>query len=139
MASEIASLGPQSRLVCAILAAQVSALCERIAGGLIVERLLGCGELLAVLATQLTPGSAPAAAAASLDNALDDLAFQHAQQQDLARQTAELVARALRLLAAAEPDELQAFSPGGLLALYVSDEQRRLHAMVLAEHATSGS
>jgi hypothetical protein len=123
---------PDEKLVCAILAEQVAALRERIAGGGAFERLTHCGELLAGLAAGLDPAGDAAAAAAALDNALDDLAFVQAQQQDLARQTAELVVRALTALSEADPAPL---SPGGLKSLYVSEEQRRLHEAVLARLA----
>ena len=53
------------------------------------------------------------------------------------RQTADLVAHALKLLAAGNVDPLHTLSLNGLLALYVSDDQRRLHEAVLADHARS--
>jgi hypothetical protein len=111
------------------------ALRERIAGSVNFERLTNCADLLAVLSSQLLPGSTSAAAAAQLGQALDDLAFYDAQQQDWAHQTADLVARALKLLAAAEGDPQQMLTTSRLLGLYVSDDQRKLHSAVLSEHA----
>jgi hypothetical protein len=134
MPSDTASDTRDARLLCAILAAQTEALRERIAGSLIFARLTDCADLLATVSSQLPPGSDSATAAARLDQALDDLAFYDAQQRDWARQTADLVARALKLLAAGEADPEQTLSLSRLLGLYVSDDQRRLHAAVLAEH-----
>jgi hypothetical protein len=135
MPSDTAPSARNDRLLCAILAAQTLALRERIAGSVNFARLTHCADLLAVLASQLPPGSASAAAAAQLGQALDDLAFYDAQQQDWAHQTADLLARALNLLAAAEDDPQPMLTPNTLLGLYVSDDQRQLHAAVLSEHA----
>ncbi len=134
MPSDTALSVHESRLVCAILAAQVTALRERIAGPFLFEQMLGCADLLSALSAKLAPGSEAAAAAARLDSALDDLALQHAQHQDLARQTAELVALALKILSTEDPGKPPALSPAGLAALYVSEDQRRLHEAVLAEY-----
>jgi len=134
MASDTVPFAQESRLLCAILSAQTAALRERIAGSMAFERLMRCADLLAGLAAQLPAGSEPAAAAARLGQALDELAFHDAQQQDWARQTADLVARALNLLAA-EGDPQQTLSPGRLWGFYVSEDQRQLHAAVLAEQA----
>ena len=101
------------------------------------DRLVSCAELLGTLSSQLPQGGDSAAIAVRLDRALDDLTFHHAQHQDLARQTADLVAHALKLLAAGNVDPLHTLSLNGLLALYVSDDQRRLHEAVLADHARS--
>jgi hypothetical protein len=133
MPSDTAPFAQDSRLLCAILAAQAAALRERIAGSVMFERLMRCADLLATLASQLPPGSEPSAAAAQLGQALDELAFYDAQQQDWARQTADLVAGALKLLGTAEEDPQQTLSLTRLLGLYVSDDQRQLHAAVLAE------
>jgi hypothetical protein len=119
-------------LVQTILAEQLDALHEHIKGAVLVDRLAGCADQLAALAALLEPGSGAARAAATLETTLDDLAFDHAQQQDLARQTAELVAKALRMFGAG------ALSPDGLWALYVSDAQRRLHETLL-ERLTQGA
>ncbi len=128
--SEPEALSEEARLICAILAEQVAALCEGIAASAVFNKLTACGDILASLASQLEVGSAASRAAAQLDKAMDDLGFQHAQQQDFAHQTAELVAGALKTLATGEWRKL---SLGGLAALYVSESQRRLHDIVLAE------
>jgi hypothetical protein len=128
----------ETGLVCAILAAQVRALQDGIASPAINQRLLGCADLLAVLSSHLAKDSEAASAAEQLEHALDGLAFQHAQSQDLARQTADLVAQALSLLATAEPAAVRNLSQGGLLALYVNEDQRRLHAAVVTEVMDAG-
>jgi hypothetical protein len=109
-----------------VLAEQMAALGEQIGGLVMVERLMACGDLLAVLVSQLDRASPAAATAARLDSALDDLALLQAQEQDIARQTAELVMKALKLRSSA------VLSLAQLKALYVSDQQRRVHEAVVA-------
>jgi hypothetical protein len=133
MPSDTAQFAQDSRLLCAIIAAQATALRERIAGSRMFEGLTRCADLLATLSSQLPPGTDCDATAAQLGQELDHLAFYDAQQQDWARQTADLVARALKRLAMAEADPQQTLSLNRLLELYVSDDQRQLHAAVLAE------
>ncbi len=117
----------------AVLAAQADALQARLASPEIFQRLNLCTELLAGLAVRLAPGSECAAAAARLDQTLDDLAFFHAQQLDLARQTADMMARALRMLAGTGSDSSFRLPLHTLAALYISEEQHRLHQAVVAE------
>jgi hypothetical protein len=109
-----------------VLAAQMAELRDQIAGPALFERLTACGELLADLVSHIGPDAQAAAAAAKLDKALDELAFRQAQQQDMARQTADLVMQALKILSA------ETLSLGYLKTLYVSDRQRRLHDEFLA-------
>jgi xanthine/CO dehydrogenase XdhC/CoxF family maturation factor len=135
MPSDAGATAPDSRLIHAILAAQIAALRERIASPEVTERLMGCTEVVALLAWQVSPDSAAATTAAALETALDELVFYHAQHQDLARQTADLVAHALNILATAGADQPPALSLSGLSALYVSEDQRQLHEAVRAEHA----
>ena len=123
MSSDVAA---NERLVVSVLAEQMAALAEQIAGSGMVGPLVACGDLLSVLVSQIDEHSPAAATAAQLDKALDDLAFRQAQQQDLARQTADLVMRALRMLSS------DALSLDCLKALYVSDQQRRLHEQLVA-------
>ena len=123
MSSDVAA---NERLVVSVLAEQMAALAEQIAGSGMVGPLVACGDLLSVLVSQIDEHSPAAATAAQLDKALDDLAFRQAQQQDLARQTADLVMRALRMLSS------DALSLECLKALYVSDQQRRLHEQLVA-------
>jgi len=135
MAQHAAPAPPELRVIFTILAEQLAALRERIAGPGMFERLVSCAELVATLSSQLPPGGECAATAARLDSALDDLAFHHAQHQDLARQTADLVARALTMLAEGAAVPARTLTLSALSALYVSDDQRRLHDAVVAEHA----
>jgi hypothetical protein len=123
MSSEIAA---NERLLTMVLAEQMAALGEQIGGLVMVERLMACGDLLAVLVSQLDRASPAAATAARLDSALDDLALLQAQEQDIARQTAELVMKALKLRSSA------VLSLAQLKALCVSDQQRRVHEAVVA-------
>ena len=123
MSSDVAA---NERLVVSVLAEQMAALAEQIAGSGMVGPLVACGDLLSVLVSQIDEHSPAAATAAQLDKALDDLAFRQAQQQDLGRQTADLVMRALRMLSS------DALSLECLKALYVSDQQRRLHEQLVA-------
>jgi hypothetical protein len=123
MSSENAA---NERLVTMVLAEQMAALGEQIGDLVVFERLMACAELLTVLVSQIERESPAAATAAELDKALDDLALLQAQQQDLARQTADLVGQALRIVS------IETLSLGRLNDLYVSDQQRRLHEAVVA-------
>ncbi len=123
MSSENAA---NERLVTMVLAEQMAALGEQIGDLVVFERLMACAELLTVLVSQIERESPAAATAAELDKALDDLALLQAQRQDLARQTADLVGQALRIVS------IETLSLGRLNDLYVSDQQRRLHEAVVA-------
>ncbi len=63
---------------------------------------------------------------AQIRHGLDELAFLQAQRHDFARQIAECVETALTRMAGEAK-----FSSGDLAALYVSDDQRRLHDDVI--------
>jgi hypothetical protein len=141
------------RLLCAVLAAQVAALRERIDGGATVELLWRAGDVLALLAglpreqaphgNATDPGfdsrrAAALGAEAELRRSLDALAFEQAQRHDLARQMADGVVTALQRLASrgSGSDRL---SPADLLDIYVSDDQRRVHEVAIVESGGSGA
>ncbi|MBU6425442.1 MAG: hypothetical protein KGQ69_03820 [Rhodospirillales bacterium] len=62
---------------------------------------------------------------------LDNLAFFQAQRQDFARQIADCVITALERMSSARMPEGTRFASADLAALYVSEDQRRLHEDVL--------
>jgi hypothetical protein len=121
-----AAIAPEQRLVTKVLAEQMAALSQQIGCFSMFDRLMACGDLLAVLASQIDRDSAAATTVAQIDKELDDLAFRQAQQQDLARQTADLVTQALRIQSTAT------LSLGQLKALYVSEQQHLLHEALVA-------
>ncbi len=134
------------RIVCAILAEQVAALRERMDATAAFDLLWRTSALLSWLSGLLSDASAHASHAnpvldrerseaiteiAEIRRALDDLAFLQAQRQDFAKQIADCVVTALERMAVAEMPAGTSFSSKDLAALYVSDEQRKLHEGVL--------
>ena len=139
------------RLVCAILAAQVAALRDRIDDGVTVDLLWRTTDMLARLSgllvaqTQLVVGgnsafeAACAAAVATegeISRSLDLLAFTQAQNQDRDRQVAQCVVTALERLAQTDACEGARMSPDELAALYVTEDQRSLHNVVTCRFST---
>jgi hypothetical protein len=110
-----------SRVVCAVLAAQMAALRDRIQAFSAVEQLWQASDRLAQL---------PDPAAVEIGRGLQDLAFMQAQSQDLVNQTADCVTAALQRLAQASP-----IGPEDLQALYVCDDQRRVHDLATSAFA----
>jgi hypothetical protein len=137
---------PSLRLTCAILAAQVAALRDRLGAATGIDLLWRATDALSRLSelvTELTePGPAPdpmllqrcaaaTAGHADIGGALDELAFLQAQRQDLAQQMAACVAAALDRLAGEIAADGARLSPAELAATYVSDEQRAVHQEVI--------
>jgi hypothetical protein len=113
--------GGEQRLVCAVLAAQVAALRDGMHTHSAVEALWQASDALSQLA-----GRAPPDCLAALEQVrgrLEDLAFGQVQSADCLSQRAECVVTALRILASAGAR----LPPGKLLALYVTEDQRRVH------------
>lgn len=146
------------RLVCAVLAAQVAVIRDRVDGDTTVDLLWRTADLLTQLSRlvvelsrrhptadpQLDEQCAAAVAAeAEISRSLDAMAFVRAQRQDVARQMADCVVMALERLAAADavpgasPGQPPGarLSPGDLAALYVCDDQREVHDAVTRQFA----
>ncbi len=134
-----------ARMVCAILAGQVASLRERMDASESFDLLWRTTALLSWLSGLLGDLSCTGphankvlereraeaiAEVAEIRRALDALAFMQAQRQDFARQIADCVVTALERLAVAETPPGQNFSLSDLKALYVSDDQRRVHESV---------
>jgi hypothetical protein len=136
------------RIVCAILAAQVAVLRDHIDTGVTAELLWQTTDALSRLSKlvlELTKGDAPVdtdlngecAAAlvngAEINRSLDGLAFLQAQRQDFARQMADCVVAALERLAGPDAPIGARLTPEELAAMYVSEEQRKVHTAVVGE------
>ncbi len=134
------------RLVCAILAEQVSTLRDRIDAGASFDLLWRTTALLSSLSGSLNELSCNSrdanpvlvreraeaiAEIAEIRRGLDELAFTQAQKQDFAKQLADCVVTALERMASTERPAEAAFSSDDLFGLYVSDDQRRLHERVV--------
>ena len=134
----------EDRLVCAVLGAQVAALRDHIEGNAAVEMLWHATDVLARLSAMVNelvaghpaPDAALAARCATVvagqvevSRSLEDLALFQAQHHDLARQMAECVVAGLQSLAA----ENGRLSARDLSALYVCEDQRRIHESVVRQ------
>jgi hypothetical protein len=134
------------RLVCAILAEQVSTLRDRMDSTSTFDLLWRTTALLSWLSGLLADhahhdsASNPVlererreatAEIAEIRRGLDELAFFQAQRQDFARQLADCVVTALERMAVAEMPAGTSFSSADLAALYVSADQRKLHDAVV--------
>ncbi|WP_298222512.1 hypothetical protein [Acidocella sp.] len=134
------------RLVCAILAEQVSNLRDRMDASEAFDLLWQTSALLSWLAGLLADITRDAPKSSllldkeiseaiskitTIRHQLDALAFFQAQRQDFARQIADCVITALERMSSARMPEGSRFASADLAALYVSDDQRRLHEDVL--------
>ena len=134
------------RLVCAILAEQVATLRDRMDATTAFNLLWRTSALLSWLSGLLSDISRHSTHAnpvlererleaateiGEIRRALDDLAFLQAQRQDFAKQIADCVVIALERMAVAEMPPGTSFSSADLAALYVSDDQRKLHDDVI--------
>ena len=134
------------RLVCAILAEQVSTLRDRMDASAAFDLLWRTTALLSWLSGLLSDVSRHSTNAnpvlererteaiaeiAEIRRGLDELAFSQAQRQDFARQIADCVVTALERMAVAEMPAGTSFSSNDLAALYVSEDQRKLHEAVI--------
>jgi|GEM_PF-1711746 hypothetical protein len=141
-----AAADSSERLVCAVLAAQVSALGERIDTGVSAELLWRTTDALTLLSglvvELLRCRSAPvpelseqctAAVAAGVEirQSLDTLAFMQAQKQDFARQMVDCIVTAMERLAPGDAGVGARLSPHDLASLYVSEDQRTIHDAVV--------
>jgi hypothetical protein len=142
------------RLVCAVLAAQVTALRDRIDAGPTVSLLWQTSDLLTRLARLVEQLASehpdlPEALGDDCANALlsgldaiqaiDGLAFEQAQRNDFTCQTVDCVAIALGRLAAADKPPGQRLSVEDLAALYVCEEQRDIHDIAARQFAIGTS
>ena len=133
-------------LVCAILAEQVAILRDRMDASEAFDLLWQTSALLSWLAGLLadinreSPQSNPLqekerreaiTKITVIRHQLDNLAFFQAQRQDFARQIADCVIVALERMSSAQMPEGTRFASADLAALYVSEDQRRLHEDVL--------
>jgi hypothetical protein len=132
------------RLVCAVLAAQVAALRDRIGSGVAVDLLWRTTDLLSQLSGLVAellrrhPADAvlgeqcatAIAAEVEVGASLEAFAFLQSQRDDFARQMADCVVTALERLAAVDGPASDRLSPHDLAALYVSDDQRDVHEVV---------
>jgi hypothetical protein len=134
------------RLVCAILAEQVSSIRDRMDASTTFDLLWRTTALLSWLSGLMNDLSHPSTKSnpvlererteaiteiGEIRRALDELAFFQAQRQDFARQLADCVVTALERMAVAEMPAGTSFSSSDLAALYVSDDQRKLHDEVV--------
>jgi hypothetical protein len=134
------------RLVCAILAEQVSTLRSRMDATAAFDLLWRTTALLSWLSGLLSDVSRQSVQSnpvlereraeaitevAEIRRELDELAFAQAQRQDFARQIADCVVTALERMALAEMPPGTSFSSNDLAELYVSDDQRKLHESVI--------
>lgn len=135
------------KLVCAILAEQVSALRDKMDATATFDLLWRTTALLSWLSGLLTDLSRHSATinpvlerersealaeVAEIRHKLDELAFSQAQKQDFSRQIADCVVTALERMAVAEMPAGTSFSSSDLAELYVSDDQRKLHEDVVS-------
>jgi hypothetical protein len=128
------------RLACIILGAQVKLLRDRIDSDArrtteMLERLSGL--VLDTARRRHAPGPATAdqnaaatAADAEIIASLDRLAFLEAQRHDFARQMADCLVTGLERLGAADAPAGARLSPDDLAALYVCEDQRKVHDAV---------
>jgi plasmid stabilization system protein ParE len=139
MAEQVQST--DNHLVCAVLAAHMEALRDRIDTTHVVDLLWRSTDVMAALSGWIaeTPTDDPSrdrqrtellATAVETQTALDALVFSEAQRQDFARQMADSIMTALDRLAAA-PSSGKSLSPNELTAFYVSEDQHALHAAVM--------
>jgi hypothetical protein len=134
----------EERLVCAVLAAQAAALRDRIESGSTVEMLWNASDVVGGLVKLIREQASalpldPVLAAQcettlsmvlGVSDTLNDLAFAQAQRVDFDRQMADCVVTALERLALADAPRGARLPIDELAALYVSEEQRRVHGEV---------
>ncbi len=133
-------------LVCAILAAHVANLRDRMGTSEAFDLLWRTSALLSWLSGLLgevnrqvqhanplleKERSEAIAEITLIRRQLDHLAFAQAQQQDLTRQIADCVITALERMSSATMPQGSRFMSSDLSALYVSEDQRQLHEDVL--------
>jgi hypothetical protein len=129
-------------LVCAVLAAQVAELRGRIDTGTTVELLWQTSDVLSRLSGLVLEFAkrcrdsdpnlnqecnAAIAAEAEISRSLESLAFEQAQRNDFTCQTVDCVVTALERLAVTDVPVGTRLSPSDLAALYVSEDQRKVH------------
>jgi hypothetical protein len=142
------------QLVCAVLAAQVALLRDRIdasatvellwrtsdvlskLSGLVVELVRRCPDSDAVMDEQC---STALATKAEINRSIDGLAFEQAQRNDFTCQAVDCVVTALGRLAATDAAIGTRLSPDGLAALYVSSDQREVHEAVIRKLSIDAS
>jgi hypothetical protein len=141
-------------LVCAVLAAQVAALRDRIDTGAMVELLWQTSDalsqlsgLVAKLAQRCSFSddglkkqcAAAVAAEGEIRRSLESLAFQQAQRNDFTCQTVDCVVSALERLADIGAPVGNRLSVNDLAALYVSEDQRDVHDATTRQFAMEAS
>lgn len=140
-----ASPDRSERLVCAVLAAQVAAIRDRIDNGFTVELLWRTVDLISELSGlvhelsqhgiagdsgRIARCSSVLAVETEISRTLEDVVFQQTQHQDGTRQMVECVMTVLEQMAAEDPEGGSVPSPSDIAALYVSEEQQRVHDAV---------
>jgi hypothetical protein len=128
--------------VCAVLAAQVAELRDRIDGSATIELLWRTSDVLSQLSglvlelakrchesdsELIEQCNAAVAAEAGISRSLESLAFEQAQRNDFTCQTVDCVVTALERLASTDRPANNRLSLDDLAALYVSEEQRKVH------------
>jgi len=141
-------------LVHAVLAAQVAELRNRVDSGAMVELLWRTSDVLAELSGLVaelagrchhsnaelhSKCNAAVEVEVDLRQSLESLAFEQAQRNDFICQTVDCVVTALERLAAADVRESPRLSPNDLAALYVSEDQRKVHHAVVRRFSLAGS
>ena len=139
-------------VVCAVLAAQVAELRNRIDSCATVELLWRTSDVLSQLSglvlelakrghdSELNEQcKAAVAAEGEISRMLENLAFEQAQRNDFTCQTVDCVVTALERLAVTDAAGGNRLSADDLAALYVSEEQRKVHDAVIRRFARGAS
>ena len=139
------------RLICAILAAQMTALRDRMDSGVPEKLLWGTVDAIGLLSTLVKELAARTAAsdteltarceaalstASEISRSLEDQAFHQAQTHDLTCQIASSVTTALSRLSDAQGSPGPGFTQSDLTALYVTEDQRRVHETTVEAFAS---
>ncbi len=149
-----ASPDRSERLICAVLAAQVAAIRDRIDNSYTVELLWRTLDLISELSALVLELSQPGSTGDSgriarcssvlaveteISRTLEDVVFQQTQHQDGTRQMVECVMTVLEQMAAEDTEGGSLPSPSDIAALYVSEEQQRVHDAVAQRFGSDAS
>jgi hypothetical protein len=148
------TIDTDEHLVCAVLAAQVAVLRNRIDSGATVELLWQASDVLSQLSGLVLellsrcPDTDAAlheqcqtlvAAKVVVDRSIDGLAFGLAQRNDFTCQTVDCIVTALGRLADTDAPIGARLSPDDLAALYVSVDQREVHDAVIRQFSADAA
>jgi len=144
--------GANDNIVCAVLAAQVAELRNRIDSCATVELLWRTSDVLSQLSGLVLELAkrghdsglneqcvAAVAAEGEISRLLENQAFEQAQRNDFICQTVDCVVTALERLAVTDATGSNRLSADDLAALYVSEEQRKVHDAVIRRLASGAS